>query len=839
MSGATSSQSGLTRRSFLKATGAAAGAAAMGGMLVQGGQAQANAAEKEGSASESIYNCACRTNCNGACRLNAHVIDGKIVKMSPAGYPEDGYRGCCLRGLSYIERIYGPNRIKYPMRRVGERGADQWERITWDEAVDEIATKFQKVIDEYGPAAVAIDTASGNYGFVHGGFGLHARLANAVGFTKLGVCYDFASSQGINRVVGTGSANTYANEPSCVLDSTMMVAWGTNPVYTAPQNWRWIQRAKEEKGTKLVCIDPIKSATSHKCDEYIKVNPGHDGYLALAMSNYIIQHEMVDYEFLYKKSTAAFLVRRDTKMHLTKGGSSDDGGSSSNAARGDGVVETDPNAQAAGYYVWDGAVDAPRLVEEAEKPLLEGSFVTAEGIEVDTAYTLLKKDLEQYSIAEASRLCGVPEDRIVSFAEDFASQEAVTVNITYGIDHYTNGYQNCWAVAMLMALTGNFAKKGAGFTGVWNQTYMPNLTKMYTPKNAKGMKGSLPGALLHETIVKQELEGKPYPIKAMFSAYSNPISNFAAQNNFFNKVLPNLDFWVYVDMEMTDSARYADLVLPQASSFEFEDFVARYNIPYTVIQDKAIDPLYESKPDGDIVCMIGRALGYEDAFPESYTFDDWAGMLLTDKTSKELGITLERLRKEKVIRSVGVEGESFVLGMSIPFVTESKRARIYCERPAVRLDYGQDMSAGLDREHIVYYKEPQEVGVDNELRKKYPLVFLQEHARYRTHSQWFETPILKELDPEPVAKISQEDAAARGVVTGDLVEVFNDRGHAVVKCVVDNSISQGVISIPKGWQRNQFIAGCFQEMTNPNVEEYASSFAYYDTLVDFKKWEAR
>jgi molybdopterin-containing oxidoreductase family molybdopterin binding subunit len=141
----------------------------------------------------------------------------------------------------------------------------------------------------------------------------------------------------------------------------------------------------------------------------------------------------------------------------------------------------------------------------------------------------------------------------------------------------------------------------------------------------------------------------------------------------------------------------------------------------------------------------------------------------------------------------------------------------------------------IEKERLPYFRPPAEAWKDSPLFAKYPLVFLQELSRFRTHSQWYNTPMLRELDPEPLAKMSREDAKARGIKTGDIVEVFNDRGRAVVKAEVNDSISTGILSIPKGWQREQFIDGCFQELTNTEVDPMSVNFAYFDCLVDVRK----
>lgn len=828
----------ISRRGFLKSTGLAAGGVLALGTASTALSSLAFAEEKAESSGDRVVYGHCRSNCNGGCRFAAHVRDGKIVKLEPADYPDEGYKGCCLKGISYIDRIYNPERIKYPMRRVGERGAGEWERISWDEAINEIATKFADISKTYGATAIGIEAASGNWSVINGIYGLNARLAACMGANKLAVCYDYACGHGINRVLGTGDWY-FANEPNSVVDSSMTICWGTNPVFTSPQNWRWIQRAKEQ-GTKVVTIDPIKSATAHKSDQWIPVTPGHDGYLALAMANYVIKNDLVDQKFLKERTTAAFLVRRDTQAHLRV-----------SDVTGAGRGEIDPISAFLGmidwvalgggpedFMVWDKAVGKAVPVAEAVDPAMEGSFTTEGGIEVDTAYSLLKKHLSQYTISEASKLSGVTEKEVEAFAKEFATEDAVSIFITYGLDHYTNGHLTIWAITILLALTGNLARAGAGFVGVFFQTYTPNLLALWAGgPDTKAFNVNIPSGRLHEMFRDQAIAGHDYPMKALFSACANPMSNFAAQNNFINEILPNLEFWVVVDMEMTDSARHADIVLPQASWWEVEDFTVRYCLPYTLHQEKAFDPLYESKADYEIFSLIGRAMGYEKSFPEGWGFEEWAALALSDPMSQQLGVTIERLRSEHVIQTTGVQGTPFIRGRDIPFPSESGRAQLYFENPTPRLDYGQDWQSKVKDERLVYYRAPLEADSKNPLFEKYPLVFLQEHARFRTHSQWFEVPCLREIDQEPVVKVNGVDAEARGVKNGDIVEVFNDRGHAVVRCVVDESICPGVVSIPKGWQRHQYIAGCYQEMTQPEMDIFASSFAYYDTLVDFKKWE--
>ena len=842
MSGTT-----ITRRSFLKTTGVLAGAGCLAGGSYGALSAFADAQDGESEGGEQLFNCNCRSNCMGSCRLIAHVRDGKLVKLSPGDYPEPGYTGCCLKGLSYVERIYSPTRIQYPMRRVegSERGAGEWERVSWDEAIAEIAGKMQETIDAYGASAIAFDAASGNYGYINGVYGLFPRLCACLGAVKTAACYDYAAGHGIDRVLGTGDWQ-YCNEPNSVMDSSMVVVWGTNPVFTHPHSWRWIQWAREN-GTKVVTIDPIKSATAHRTDEYIRVNPGHDGYLALAMANYVIKHDLVDWDFIKDRSNAAFLVRKDTKNHLATTNWPAEAAQAYGAAveqlteqyspMGPTAVAAAVAAIPVDYYVWDNATNSIALIDEAQDPALEGTFTTPDGIELETSYSLLKKQLEQYTTAEAARLTGLDEQFVVDFTERFAAEDAVSVNITYGLDHYLNGYQNTWSIAILMALTGNLAKPGAGFTGVFTTRWSPETLGLWVTPEYKVLNAVIPFGIMPEIVATQTLNGQPFPMKMMISHCSNPVSNLGGQREFLDRLLPNLDYYVVIDMEMTDSARYADMVLPASSWYEVEDIRAGYNNPYSIYQEKAIEPMYESKCDSEIAGLLGRALGFEASFPEGEDINTWAPILFSNEASKAQNLSLERFREEKVIQTTGTPGESFITGMTKPFTTEKGRVRLYTDKPKPRLNYGQDLSARVDNEHLVYYREPEEAGIDNPLAEKYPLVYLQEHSRFRVHTQWGVVPLLRELDPEPVAKVNGRDAAERGVTTGDIVEVYNDRGHCVVKCLVDESIAPGVLSIPKGWQREQFIEGGYQEMSQPGMDPYPSAASFYDARVNFRKWE--
>lgn len=810
-------RSKLSRRTFLKAsavTAAATGAIASNpwgpGMKALATATETPAPESE----EKLVSSACRSNCFQSCRLNAHVRDGKLVKTTPAPWPDGEYTGCCLKGLSHVQRTYSPTRIKHPLRRVGERGEDKWEVISWDEAITEVAEKFMEIQKKYGPKALAFDIGSGNYGLVHGCLGIFNRLINSIGCTKLNVCYDQATGYGADRVIG-GSIWLWGNEPRTMMDAKTIIVWGSNPVYSQPQNWRIIKNA-QKNGTKVITIDPIYSATANKSDEYIPIVPGSDLMLVLAMLKYIMDEDLIDLEFVKKRTTAPFLVRRDNGKILRK--------SDFTPALSEGEDD---------YYVWDSAANKPVFLKEAPQNVaVQGSY-TIQGVEVETVFTMLKNHVQEYTLEKAAEYTKIPVEKIKGLVETYISGPAM-IYTNYGIDHYQNGHLWSMAAFMMASLTGNIGVKGAGFTGLFVQNIPFNYVGMYVTNGKMADGATLPQTEFYKTVRDQALEGKPYPIKAMYTTSSNSMSNWAQQKNWFTDVLPNLEFTVVVDTELTDTARHADIVLPASFWFEVNDLRTAYNNPYIYMQEKAIEPLYESKPDAEIIAMIARKMGVGEFFPQEMEDTDWIKVLLDSEDLRKMGVTYERLKEEKVVRGTGSAEKPFVRGEAF-FYTPTGRAQLYCENPLPRTNYGQDLTAIIEKERLPYFKPPGEAWRDNPLFTKYPLVFIQEHARYRTHTQWYNVPLLRELDPEPLVKISRQDAEARGIKSGDIVEVFNDRGKAVVKAEVNDAISTGVISIPKGWQREQFIEGCFQELTNAASDPMAVNFAYFDCLVDVKK----
>ena len=822
----------LTRRSFLKTTGAVAGAAAVGATVKLGSVDPITTAHADGDAKETVISTSCRSNCFQRCLLNAHVVDGKVRYMSRGDYPEDIYSGCCLKGLTVHERAYSPTRIQYPMRRVGERGGGEWERISWDEAITEIADTFAKIRNEYGKTAIAFDTGSGNYSSINGSSGVKVLFAKALEATILNVCYDQAFGYGTDRVIG-GGVWQFSNEPKTMLDSRHILVWGANPVSTQPQTYRLIRFAKE-RGAKITCIDPMFSSTAARADEYIPIRPGTDVLVSLAILNEIVSNDAIDEQYVKAYTTAPFLIRKDNGLIFRR--SDIEGGEK--ASERTAVALNAPSSMADDpAYVWDSQSDELALSTECVAPALEGEF-EIDGVAVETVYSGLKKHVAEYTVARATEASRIPEETIRELARRYAEEGPIFLYSIYGIDHYRNGHLFSQTMAVLHALTNNISRPGSsvGGSGGVLLAKLPVNSAILNPASGKAGYMGLPQCDLANVLVSGKHNGKDFPVKALFLACSNAMSNYAEQQRWFDDILPNLDYIVTCDTEFTDSARYSDIVLPVAFWTEVTDVsVSNYANPFVSFAGKAMEPLHEAKPDSEIFALIAEKLGLGDDVPLRSS-EEWVEMLLDSDGLREMGITYETLKEKKAFRGVASEDQPMIRGFGgAPFPTPSGRAELYKERPLPRVDFGQDWEAAAEAERFPSFRPPTENYHENGLKEKYPLSYLTTHERWRVHTQWFAVKTLQELDTEPLVYLSPEDAEERGIADGDAVEVFNDRGSMAIKAVVSDACPPGVLNIPKGWQRNQCIEGGYQCMTGSESDPMSVNFAYFDALVDVRK----
>ncbi len=801
------------RRSFLKGSAAAA---AVAGVAVASPESTIKKAlavkDEEGTAmalmQEEIFAGHCRGNCFGGCFLNIHVRDGKVVRTSARDFPDNRYKRVCLKGLTHHERIYDPNRLKYPMKRVGERGSGEWERISWDEAITTIADGWKTNMEKYGKSSNSFCFGSGSWGCLSGvGLGEpFSRIRSLIGGASIDQSFDLAFVYQSSRMLGM-DFNAAFNEPADMMNANTIIVWGGNPVESQIHNWHFIAKAIE-KGAKLIVIDPIFTETASKAHYYIPVKSGTDGALAMAMCNVVIEENLTDIAFLKKSSVAPFLVKEsDGKyLRLSDIGRMPEGGIDEIVVRGA-----------------DGTVGLP---SEIEDPVINGTF-TINNVKVTTAYDLLLKSLAGFTPEKAEGICNIPADTIREIARVYGKNTPGTIYHGFAMDHFVTGHYSYFASIALAILTGNVGKAGA--SAGWCYSYGANVVSgaMSFPS------GFEPGPSVSNTILPEVMEskmydGKPLDLKSVFIYCINPVGNVAQRKKTI-EFLQQLDMVVVAEMTLSETAKYADIVLPVAHWFEVNDICGNNTQhPFITFQEKAVEPPFECKNHLEIAKLLADKLGFSEYFNMSE--DEYMANLLDWEGARAQGITFEKLKSEKVLRGWP---EIAIHGYGGVFPTPTKRAEFYMENVVPRVPHGQEFD--IERERLPIFEPPNEAWHENPLYQKYPLFYTQEHSRWRTHSQWSHVPILRELDPEPIVYLNPDDAKARSIKTGDIVRVFNDRGHVVIKAVINAGVSAGLVNIPKGWQEDQYIEGHYQDLTNHLSHPVTENNSYFDVLVQVEK----
>jgi molybdopterin-containing oxidoreductase family molybdopterin binding subunit len=758
-------------------------------------------------------------NCDGACGHLVQVVDGRATLIQGAPYDATTISGAeapgyppriCLRGLAQIQNTYSPDRIRYPYKRAGGRGEGKWQRISWEEAVTEIATNLQKAQSQYGKQSVWIAPYTGSLAILEGVVGAGFRFASVIGASA----GDF---EGDNEGDSSGPAGWNAcladpdltaggildgHEATDFLNSKVIFLWANNVAETSVPDWRIMMDARRN-GTKIVAIDPRFTPTAAAADVWAPIRPGSDAALADGMINYILQNNLYDAPYLKAYTVAPFLVDPNTKLFVRANG---------------------------GDYMVADADGTVKPLASAKDAQLFGTFEVG-GLQARTALQVLADTVAKYTPEFTSKTTDLPAVQVVMLAKLFGENHPAAMRIGWGLSHWYHGDLTAQAHITLLALTGNIGVHGGGYTtfagGLLTTAF--DLPAWWAPE----------GTEMFTVVEPMEfcdavLEDKPYPIRAAWFQ----IDNYAQQMSDKNKVakaLKALDFLVVSDYVMSATADLADIVLPAATYLEKTDLLSS-NSYYLQYMPKVVDPLWEAKSDLDAFTMVAQKMGFGQYFDE--TPEEYLQEILhigdPNADANVNGLTWEQL----------TQGAPHLNTPTIPYVpfftkefpTKSGRIEFYVER---LIPYNQE---------VADHQEPIEASPTNALFAKYPLVFLSTHTKFRTHSQYCNLPWLTEInnDGQGFLEINPTDAASRGIGDGDVVRVFNDRGEMKVYARLTQGIKPGVVNCYQGgWDTikvKHYLEGhpnnLTHQLANPAqsiIPNFRSNAAYFDCLVQVEK----
>ncbi|MGI6216897.1 MAG: molybdopterin-containing oxidoreductase family protein [Coriobacteriales bacterium] len=716
------------------------------------------------------------------CALKTIVKDGKIVRCEHVDYtgPEAGEGYICQKGIAAARQPYNKDRLLYPLKRAGERGEGKWERISWDQALDEIAEKMQKIADEVGPEGVAFWSLAASVPPTYGLGGiLTARFVQAWGAA------DPVTAYGIDNGPLYASFFSFRNPGMYMLtspynfdSSKYLIVWGANPIENQQRITNHLVEART-RGAKIVDIGLIYDGTAGFADWFIPVKPGSDPCLALGLARIIVENNWQDNDWLMANTNLPFLIRNDN-----------------------GQLYRDADGN---YMVWDADAGKPAPTTPGVKELpiehaaFEGTF-NIDGVEVHTGFTGLKEELSRYTLDYVSETTGVPKEDITKLADEYAHAGDAYILGALGL-RYQNQGESYRSFFLLGALMGYFGRPGAGVTTALMPTEYPAafndtpIVEPYGPGNGKGKFIKL------VDWFDGVQEGK---YKGFIKMSGNPVHNCPNRGRWVNDVFPKLDLIVDFDIWMTDTGEYADYVLPDCMPFEREEIIASACYNHVVLQEPAIEPRGEARNANYFLSGLAKRLGIGDLFDK--TDDEWLELRL--KTDYPLismidpPLTLERLKKEKMVRMAAPPEPKFD-PLALPFATKSARMEVYCED---LYDLGHGFST---------FEPPYEApGVTK--NDKYPYQFFSGRQRFFMQSMYTDDPLMQEMSGGmPTIRINPVDAKAKSITDGEKIEVFNDRGHMVAPARLDEAVPPGTIQAWFGWRHKHYEDGMYSELLLP------------------------
>ena len=704
-----------------------------------------------GAGSERLVRVGCPAhNCGGRCLLVAHVRDGAITRLDADDAPDTlaaPQLRACARGRAYLRRQYHPDRLLYPLKRVGPRGEGRFRRISWAEALDTVAREIERIRATYGNGALFIPYGTGSDSQLNGARPAR-RLLNLYG-GSLGYYnnYSWAAIQAATPTV-YGTQRT-GNERQDWLNARTILMWGWNPAEMRDEtNSDYLLRLARQRGARIVCIDPrLTPSAAALADEWVPIRPGTDAAMMSAMAYVMIQEGLVDREFV--------------RTHCV-------------------------------------GFDATQM-----PPGMEGA-------ESYSDYILGRSDGVPKTPEWAEAITAIPAATIARLAREYATQKPGVLYQGYGMQRRAYGEQVVRAGCALAAITGNVGIPG-GWAGGIAFAPDGGRQGDFFPVGENPVPARIPVFLWTEAVLRgtelgpadglvgaDRLETSIKLIYAVASDFLNQHANI----NRTAAILRDeglVEFIAVQDNFVTPTARFADIVLPACTQFETWGLQDGWKYSKDVLLlPKLVEPPGEAKSDYRICAELAERLGIGEAFTEGRDERAWVAWMLEElRRTRFPGIpTLDEfLARNLGAYRVPVEQPAVALAdfradpAGHPLATETGKIEIFSPQ-LHRLGRPDEIPA------VPKYVQEWESPFGPEAAR-YPLQAMGHHTLHRVHSTHDNVDWLEEAFPQRVF-MNPEDARARGIRDGDLVKVYNDRGAMVLPCRLTRRIMPGVVDIPQG-----------------------------------------
>lgn len=777
----------ISRRSFAKSVASAGALAAVGNAISANWEPlEARAANDPKDADTRLVPSACRQ-CYGRCSLIGTVKNGKVTKVE--GRPGTFSRGTlCSKAFSIPELINSPLRVRYPMKRVGERGEGKWERISWDEAWDIIIPKTKEIIEKHGAKSIVHNFGTGRDQFLIWSVSdVWTQIGSTATFGVGNICKiggDF-----VQKKATIGSACQFTGwNPT---DSKLIIWWARGLFAWGAYDWLYIKEA-QEKGAKFLVIDPRESYAADKADLWIAPRPHSDTALVLAIINAMLSSKRFDQDFTREWTTAPFLVAQDGKRLLRE---SDllDGGSADNLAYWDESLGT------VGY--WN--VKELSWSTEDHVPALFGAY-EIDGISYKTALQVLADSVAQWTIAKTSEVTWVPEEKLEEMIELYlSSSPGSCFSRGQKTDFSDNTSANSQAFTIMMAIAGNYEVPGGNSVAQSNKKVaqprfpITPLTPIAAEIADDPDKHSInpgrfylygnPGATSRTTTAALLTE-EPWKMHMYWGQTADPIMS-SADSHSIEKGLRDLDFIVHVSLLMDPATELSDVVLPAAhpnevDRIEFAQSGHCYPANATVtIRQPFTDPQGEAKDDIDILLELARRMGIDYGGIDKYK--------IYDKALEKTGMTFEQFREATIVEPAPQPFKQHEKGL----LRKDKRPGFQTSTGKVNV-FSEELSKFGHGPLPSYREQVENPFSEPELANDYPYIVISGGRCHQFfHSEYHESPFMRDVHPYPLVELNPKTAADNDITEGDWVLIESKHGSCLQKAKITPGIDPRVIHL--------------------------------------------
>ena len=672
---------------------------------------------------------ACPHDCPDTCSLSTTVENGVAVKVNGNVAHPHTAGVLCTKVSRYAERTYHPDRLLHPLKRTGPKGSGQFERVSWDAALQDIASRLGQIAARSPGSAQAIQPYSyaGTMGLVQGE-SMAARFFNKLGasFLDRTICAS-AGGEGLTHTLG----GKVGMRVEFFAESKLILIWGSNAIASSVHFWRHAQAAKRN-GAKLICIDPRRSETADKCHEHIALLPGTDAALTLAIMHELIQHDWLDHDYLNQYTVG-----------------------------------------------WEQ----------------------------------LRERALQWSPERAATICGIAADQIRSLAKDYGTcamrGEPVAIRMNYGLQRVRGGGNAVRAIACLPALVGAWRHRAGGVLLSSSGMFPVDRAALQRPDLLAGQTPrTINMSTIGDDLLRPASSAFGPAIETLIVYNSNPVAVAPESAKVVQGFSREDLFTVVLEHFQTDTADYADYVLPATTQLEHWDVHLSYGHTDVLLNRPAITPLGEAKPNTQIFRALAQHMNFDDA-----CFSETDESLC--RTAFGETVDFETLL-DHGFTSLTAPQAPFAQGH---FPTPSGK----CEFFSPRLS-----SQGLDGlpDHV-----PNHEAFGTSTR--FPLAMISPPARNFLNSTFVNVTSLRDIEGEPLLEMHAEDAQARGIQSGSIVRVYNQRGDYRCRVQVSSRARPGVVNgLGIWWRKLGFDGKNVNEVTSQALTDLGRAPTFYDCLVE-------